>query len=67
MSCKKCGGCYVSGPRYRRDATCNEALHYTCVTCGFSWSTPTVDKREHRANEETLKRLQQAAEKETKR
>ena len=45
MICKKCNGCRVTGPHYRRDGR-GERLVYSCLTCGYQWGEPTADSKQ---------------------
>lgn len=41
--CEKCGARNISGPRYCVGAMpTGEALAYTCLRCGYRWTTPTI-------------------------
>ena len=45
MTCLKCGGGPINGPRYEGKG-CNERLRYSCDRCGYSWTEPCADARE---------------------
>lgn len=59
--CKKCGGRYISGPRYSQDIGGfwggGEWLVYTCSTCGYEWRTRTVDYERNETEDERAARL----------
>jgi hypothetical protein len=42
MTCAKCGASYINGPIHRFDGQ-REYLEYNCLTCRYSWDTPTKD------------------------
>lgn len=46
MTCKKCGSSHLVGPIYRKSIMGRESLDYICSTCGYMWSTPTLDAQE---------------------
>ena len=43
--CPKCGCCNISGPHYTQ-VNWQERLKYSCLRCGYTTTTPTLDHRE---------------------
>jgi predicted nucleic-acid-binding Zn-ribbon protein len=53
--CPKCGSGHISRPKYEPAAdkayrghavTVAECLRYTCINCGYSETTPTLDAKQ---------------------
>lgn len=44
-SCIKCGRNNVAGPFYEQWWMGTEKLRYRCLTCGYQWTTHTMDNK----------------------
>ena len=44
LHCPKCGSYRISGPFYERNRDGYDALRYRCDNCGYSQTTPTLDR-----------------------
>jgi len=54
--CPKCGMGNIIGPRYEHKphSITGERLRYVCATCGYSFTTPTLDAHEQRGRRGAL-------------